>query len=79
MIVLRFPSQHVGVLFRGLHPFNYDTAQPGTYTFESHKENMVYRFTPYVSGEKMQPDVVASAEVVQGNAPSTVLFRHPQR
>jgi PKD repeat protein len=52
----------------------YGTAQPGTFTFASPKENMVYRFTPYAPGEKIRPEVVATADVIHGDAPLTVKF-----
>ncbi|MBA7550315.1 hypothetical protein ES705_42826 [subsurface metagenome] len=52
----------------------YGTAQPGQYTFASPKENMVYRFTPYTSGEKIRPEAVVSADVIHGAAPLTVNF-----
>ena len=52
----------------------YGTARPGKYTFASPKENIVYRFTPYAFGEKMRPEVVASADVIHGAAPLTVNF-----
>jgi len=50
------------------------TAQPGEYAFASPKENMVYRFTPYVRGEKARPEAIAHANVVSGSAPLTVSF-----
>ncbi len=52
----------------------YGTAQPGQYTFASPKENIVYRFTPYAPGEKIRPEALASADVIQGTAPLTVNF-----
>ncbi len=53
------------------------TARPGTYTFASPKENMVYHFTPYTIGEKIRPEATVSADVVQGTAPLTVHFSAP--
>ncbi|MBK5194647.1 MAG: DUF4038 domain-containing protein [Proteiniphilum sp.] len=52
----------------------YGTAQPGMYTFASPTEHMVYRFIPYAHGEKIRPQAVASADVIQGPAPLTVNF-----
>ena len=53
---------------------SYGTAQPGTYTFASPKQHMVYRFTPYEPGEQMRPQAEASADVLKGAAPLTVNF-----
>lgn len=52
----------------------YGTAQPGEYTFASPQENMVYRFTPYAPGEKIRPEAVASADVINSTAPLTINF-----
>jgi len=56
---------------------SYGTAQPGVYTFASLQENLVYRFVLYAPGEKMRPEVVAAADVIQGNVPLTVRFSSP--
>ncbi len=57
---------------------SYGTAQAGSYTFASAKENMVYRFTPYAPDEKMRPEAVASADVIHGTAPMKVNFTSPE-
>ncbi len=50
------------------------TAQPGEYTFASHRSDFAYRFTPYAPGEKIRPEAKASADVMQGSAPLAVTF-----
>ncbi len=50
------------------------TAQPGEYTFATHRNDFAYRFTPYAPGEKLRPEAKASADALTGSAPLTVAF-----
>ena len=86
-LVYSTEAQDITVELYGDHPYKIDavdtwnmkilpigTAQPGEYTFTSPHADFAYRFTPYTPGEKIRPEVKASADNLQGSAPLTVNF-----
>ena len=71
----------------GTHPYKLDridpwemtvapvgTASPGEFTFSAPKADLVFRFTPYQSGEKLRPEARIVASVTEGVPPLKVQF-----
>ena len=50
------------------------TASPGQYTGAAPKPDLVYRFTPYLPGEKLRPEAKINASVTEGLPPLKVGF-----
>ena len=48
------------------------TASPGEYTGAAPKPDLVYRFTPYLPGEKLRPEAKISASATEGLPPLKV-------
>jgi PKD repeat protein len=50
------------------------TVQPGKFKTAAPNDDIVYRFMPYVPGEKLRPEARATASATEGVAPLTVKF-----
>ncbi len=53
------------------------TAQGGEYAASAGKSDLVYRFTPYLKGEKLRVEAKPAASVTEGIAPLRVTFSSP--
>ncbi len=56
-----------------------ENAEPGTFSFTPHRANYLLRLSVYAPGEKMRPEVKASANPTKGIAPLEVKFSTPSK